>query len=60
MPIRARIAELKAEALVSLRRMDSIIAEIERSLDVIEARLLRLKVIRKASLIRNRKPHHHS
>jgi len=60
MPILARIAELKAEATAAVKRMDLIIAEIERSLDMIEARLLRLEIIRKASLIRDRKPHHHS
>jgi hypothetical protein len=38
MPIRSRIFELKAHALASRKRMDSLTVEIERSLEVIEAR----------------------
>jgi hypothetical protein len=48
MPIRARIIELKAHALRSRERMDSLVFEVERSLDVIEARLLTLTSIREA------------
>jgi hypothetical protein len=60
MPIRARVTDLKANAAASLMRMDSLVAEIYRSLDLIDARILRLKVIRKASFMRALKPHHHS
>jgi hypothetical protein len=39
MPIRERITGLKANAAESLKGTDSLIGKIERSLDVIEARL---------------------
>jgi hypothetical protein len=59
MPIRARITELKAYALRSRARMDSLVVEVERSLDVIEARLLTLTLIRKARPEwKRRAPHH--
>jgi len=58
MPIRARINELKAHALRSRKRLESLVVEIERSLDVIEARLRTLTAIRKT--LPKRRPRHHA
>jgi hypothetical protein len=60
MPIRAQIIELKAHALRSRERMDSLVFEVERSLDVIEARLLTLTSIREAPPEWRRRPRHHA
>jgi hypothetical protein len=60
MPIRARINELKVDALRSRKRMGSLVVEVERSLDVIEARLLTLTAIRKAPPVWKRRPTHHA
>ena len=60
MPIRARINDIKAQSLVSLMRMDSLAAEVERSLDVIEARLLTLAAIRKLPRAWKWRPRHHA
>jgi hypothetical protein len=49
-----RVAEIKAANAASLARMDSLIAEIGRSLDIIEDRLKRCTVLRKALAIRER------
>jgi hypothetical protein len=43
MPIRARIAQSKADALRAQKRIESLLVEVERSLDIIEARLLNLR-----------------
>jgi hypothetical protein len=53
MPLK-RVAEIKAANAVSLARMASLIAEIARSLDIIEDRLKRCTVLRKALAIRER------
>ena len=57
---RASISEARAAPIRSLRRIESLAAEIERSLDVIEARLVNLKVLRTASSIRPRKARYHA
>jgi hypothetical protein len=44
MPIRKRMKQIKADADASLQRMDSLLAEIDRSLEVIETRLSTPKV----------------
>ena len=54
MPIRARIAELKANAAESLKGTDTLIGKIERSLDVIEARLRKL-IVSRAPFVRTRR-----
>ena len=43
MPIRKRMKQIKADADTSLRRMDSLSVEIERSLDVIGTRLSKVR-----------------
>jgi hypothetical protein len=58
MPIRARVTELKADTIVSVMRMDMIIAEVGRSLDVIESRLRHLMTLRRARPIRKRDRRH--
>ena len=46
--------EMRLATNVSLARLDSLIAEMERSLDIIEARLRRLTIIRKVMAVRER------
>jgi hypothetical protein len=58
MPIRARVTELKVGAIASLKRMDVLIAEVGRSLNVIESRLRHLTATRKARFIGKRDPRH--
>jgi hypothetical protein len=47
-----RVAEIKAAAAASLARLDILIAAIERSLDVIEAKLRSCSVVEKALTLR--------
>jgi hypothetical protein len=47
-----RVAEIKAASAASLARLDALIAEIERSLDIIEGRLKNCKILRKALTLR--------
>jgi hypothetical protein len=54
MPLK-RVAEIKAANAAALARMELLIVEIERTLDVIEARLKRCTVLRKALAIRERR-----
>jgi hypothetical protein len=58
MPIRARVTELKADAIASVKRMDVLIAEVGRSLNVIESRLRHLMTLRKPRSILKRDPRH--
>jgi hypothetical protein len=58
MPIRARATELKANAHASLKRVDLLIAQVHRSLNRIEARLLDLRDIRRAPSIQQRDVRH--
>jgi hypothetical protein len=44
MPISKRIKQIKAEAQVSLQRLDSLIVEIDRSMALVERWLFRSKV----------------
>jgi hypothetical protein len=53
MPLK-RVAEIKAAHAASLARIESLVAKIERSLNVIEDRLKRCTVLRKALAIRER------
>jgi|RhiMetdeSRZDD1v2_1073273.scaffolds.fasta_scaffold2967079_2 hypothetical protein len=53
MPLK-RVAEIKAASAASLARIESLIADIERSLDVIEAKLKGCGIIRKALALRER------
>jgi hypothetical protein len=53
MPFR-RVAETKAESAASIARLESIVAEIERSLDVIEAKLKSCRTMRMALSLRER------
>jgi hypothetical protein len=49
-----RVAEIKAASAASLASLDALIAEIERSLDVIEGRLKNCTLLRKALAVRER------
>jgi hypothetical protein len=49
-----RVAEIKAAPAASLVRFDTLIAEIERSLDVIEDKLKDCKILPKALANRER------
>jgi hypothetical protein len=51
MPLK-RVAEIKAAAAASLARIDALIGAIERSLDVIEAKLRNCGVVEKARTLR--------
>jgi len=55
-----RIAELKATSRASLDRIEADIANILRSLDVIEARLVSLTLCEKARSLRDRKASLHA
>jgi hypothetical protein len=60
MPLRASFEQTKADAEASLTRLETVIAQIQRSLDDIERRLIKLRMLRKASAIRARKPRLHA
>ena len=53
MPL-GRVTQIRADAAESIACIEMLIAGMERSLDAIEARLKRLKIIRKAASVRSR------
>jgi hypothetical protein len=55
-----RTAELKAHSRASLDRIEADIAVIQRSLDVVEARLVGLTLWKKACSLLERKARHHA